>query len=34
MNISKRLQMIDLIMLMIVGALVGQALHEAWKGDE
>jgi len=26
--------MIDLIMLMIVGALVGQALHEAWKGDE
>jgi len=25
--------MIDLIMLMIVGALVGQALHEAWKGN-
>jgi len=26
--------MIDLIMLMIVGALVGQALHEAWKGKD
>jgi len=25
--------MIDIIMLMIVGALIGQALHEAWKGD-
>jgi len=27
------LDLIDIIMLMIVGVLVGQALHEAWKGD-